>query len=115
MMMGTPGRPGMTMSKPPPAKAGSVVPIKIASAIPARMVSGPFARGNLTERAGPRVKAADKLTVSLTRKPSRSFNCKSSRYGNVNPQGASALPLRRHRRDNGRDADRDGDDADRAL
>jgi hypothetical protein len=42
-MMGTPGRPGITMSKPPapPAKAVAVVPIKIASAKAARMVGRP--------------------------------------------------------------------------
>src|SRR6266853_2328027 len=39
MIMGTPGRPGITISKPPPAKAGRVVPIRNASARRARMVS----------------------------------------------------------------------------
>jgi hypothetical protein len=39
MMIGTPGRPGITISKPPPANAVHVVAIKIARAKPARMVS----------------------------------------------------------------------------
>src|SRR6478672_3969280 len=60
MMMGTPGRPGITMSKPPPARAGSVVPIQIASAKPARIgFVRPVSHGNLTDRASLKVKAKD--------------------------------------------------------
>ena len=58
MMMGTPARPGMTISKPPPAKAADVIAIKIASATPARIAwSSVFLAPNLTEARTPRVKA----------------------------------------------------------
>src|SRR5260370_25781141 len=116
MMMGTPGRPGITMSKPPPAKAVHVVPIKTASAIPARMVSVPIARGNLTERATTRVKAADQTAGKPNALSIRARSIASDRdMEMLTPQGATALSLRRHRRDNRHDADCDRDDADRAL
>jgi hypothetical protein len=41
MMMGTPGRPGMTMTGPLSARAAQAVPIKMAKANPARIVSCP--------------------------------------------------------------------------
>src|SRR6266404_4133311 len=88
MMTGTPARPGITISKPPPAKAAVVVAIKIASVTRTRIARRPdfsassakaFPRldrgwipvlqaeyaplkkllSNLIERARPRVKAAD--------------------------------------------------------
>jgi hypothetical protein len=37
MIIGTPGRPGITISKPPPAKAALGELIRIASSKPARM------------------------------------------------------------------------------
>jgi hypothetical protein len=58
MMMGTPGRPGMTMTGVVlPAQAVHVVPIKMASTDPARIISNPDTHGTLIECAGPKVKA----------------------------------------------------------
>jgi len=42
MMTGTPGRPGIAMTGPLSAKAADVAPIKMASAIPARILGFRF-------------------------------------------------------------------------
>jgi hypothetical protein len=57
-MMGTPGRPGITITGALSAEADHVVPIKIASANAARINSNSDFSGNLTERESPKVKAA---------------------------------------------------------
>jgi hypothetical protein len=58
MMMGTPGRPGITMTGVVlPAQAADVVPIKIASTNAARINSNPDTGPTLVEWASPGVKA----------------------------------------------------------
>src|SRR5882724_335160 len=85
MTMGTPGRPGITSSKPPPATAGSPVSIKSAkanvAADPTRMVlafrfparlsekpvlgadaQGKKQSGNLSQGADPSVKVSGQIS-----------------------------------------------------
>jgi len=57
MMIGTPGRPGTTISKPPPANADDGNPIRTARSAQARMHSPVFPDDNLTEGDRERVKA----------------------------------------------------------
>jgi hypothetical protein len=57
MMIGTPARPGMTMTGALSAQAAHAVPIKMASASAARMVWVPISVSILLERLAPRVKA----------------------------------------------------------
>ncbi|BBB99125.1 hypothetical protein BE61_45670 [Bradyrhizobium elkanii USDA 61] len=60
MMIGTPGRTGTTMSKPPPASAVEVIAANIASARLARMFTQrpELFHHNLIQRLGGRVKDA---------------------------------------------------------
>ena len=57
-----------------PAQAGIAVPIKIASAIAAR-IPVPISGVNLAQCPNQGLRPPAKLPVSLTRKPARSLNC----------------------------------------
>src|SRR5579872_4351287 len=76
MMMGTPGRPGMTMTGlVVPAQTAPAVPSKIDSTNPARMTSNPKNINKTNGKAQPKgLSQAAKLRVSLTPMPSRFVN-----------------------------------------
>jgi hypothetical protein len=57
MMMGTPGRPGTTISKPPPANADAGSPIRKAASADARMRGSHLSGDNLPDGDAERVKA----------------------------------------------------------
>src|SRR3954447_12038069 len=70
MMIGTPGRPGMTRSNPSPAKAAGVTPIKRANAVTMRMgVLFRFVIDNLHQCPQPVVKAGRLLGGKANAKP----------------------------------------------
>src|SRR4051794_30585846 len=76
MMTGTPGRPGMTRSTPPPAKAADVAPIKRANAAALRMgILFRLLIDNLHQCTQPGVKTALLLGGKANAKPLTSCPC----------------------------------------
>src|SRR4051794_7878651 len=89
MMIGTPGRPGMTRSTPPPARAAGVAPIKRANAITLRMgILLRFLIDNLHQCAQPRVKAGRLLGGKANAKPLTSIQWALRRACAIESRGA---------------------------
>src|SRR5215210_4510498 len=112
MIMGTPGRPGMTRTGLLSAQAAAAVPIKMANAERIRIDTGPrMLRVIYRSELAQRLKTRTNLQVSLTGWNQRLLNCKRLRSGIVK---ARTL-LCKHRRYNGRHTDRNGDHTHDAL
>src|SRR4051812_1468097 len=85
-MTGTPGRPGITISKPPPAKAVEFIAMESASATPMRIAWVPvFLKVQFSPAHHFRkLRWRAKLPIRLTRQHGSPLNCEKWRYQNVN-------------------------------
>src|ERR1700712_4714449 len=88
MMMGTPERPGITITGPLSANAALVIAVKMASASPARMFRIPVGCYNNAMHRPKTLKRAANLPIRLMRNPLPSFDCRREQSGTVNSPGA---------------------------
>ena len=87
MMIGTPGRPGITISKPSAAGAVDGNPIRNAMSAKARMNGPGFPERKLAEHLRKRVKAGLPISGKPNAQHARSAQMLKARYRSVNGPG----------------------------